>query len=432
MRRLALPGLMLVAFSAAFFKAVSWPAPAQFQAGLQPVPSGQAAPRFERRFASSRLHTQVHAASAIALRDGRIRAYWFSGSREGASDVAIHGAVYDPTTGRWGAEQVVVTREQTQQALHRYVSKLGNPVVARAADGSLQLFYVTVSLGGWAGSSITLMTSRDDGASWSAPRRLVTSPFINISTLVKGAPVLYEDGSMGVPVYHEFIAKFGELLRLDADGRVLDKQRLTSGAARTLQPVVLVKNAQEARVLMRYAGSEEPRRAVAVETSDGGRHWSAPEKTAMRNSNAALTGLVMQDGRMLTVFNDLERGRDALSLMMSSDGGVHWREVERLEDQLAAGSQVSEAQYRDRLSGLLQHSDPSIVGSLAQYVDSTVRTGCANGQCRFEFSYPYLIAAGPDDFHLVYTWNRTFIKHVHFNRAWLEQRLEGGGHAVSH
>jgi predicted neuraminidase len=28
------------------------------------------------------------------------------------------------------------------------------------------------------------------------------------------------------------------------------------------------------------------------------------------------------------------------------------------------------------------------------------------------------------DFHLVYTWNRTFIKHVQFNQAWLDQQLE--------
>ena len=127
--------------------------------------------------------------------------------------------------------------------MHRYVAKLGNPVAGRAADGTLRLFYVTVSLGGWAGSSITTMTSNDEGATWSAPQRLITSPFINISTLVKGTPFLYADGSMGLPVYHEFFSKFAEILHLDAAGKVIDKQRLARAGQGTLQPVVLVKNA---------------------------------------------------------------------------------------------------------------------------------------------------------------------------------------------
>ena len=198
--------------------------------------------RFESHFASSRLHVQIHASSLVELKDGRIRAFWFSGSREGASDVTINSAVFDPVKGEWGAEQVVASRASTQRALHRYVAKLGNPVAGRAADGTLRLFYVTVSLGGWAGSSITTMTSNDDGETWSAPRRLITSPFINISTLVKGTPFLYADGSMGLPVYHELFSKFAEILHLDAAGNVIDKQRLASAGQGTLQPVVLVKN----------------------------------------------------------------------------------------------------------------------------------------------------------------------------------------------
>ena len=138
--------------------------------------------------------------------------------------------------------------------MHRYVAKLGNPVVGRAADGTLRLFYVTVSLGGWAGSSITTMSSNDEGATWSVPQRLITSPFINISTLVKGTPFLYADGTMGLPVYHEFVSKFAEILRLDDAGRVIDKQRLARGGQGTLQPVVMVRSPSEALVLTRYAG----------------------------------------------------------------------------------------------------------------------------------------------------------------------------------
>ena len=40
-----------------------------------------------------------------------------------------------------------------------------------------------------------------------------------------------------------------------------------------------------------------------------------------------------------------------------------------------------------------------------------------------EFSYPYLIRYGDGHYQLLYTWNRTHIKHVRFNRAWLETVL---------
>lgn len=430
MRRIILLAVIALAFAGAFYKASTFPRAAQFQT---PAAAGgaKAQPRFATHFASSKLFTQVHAASAVELKDGRIRAFWFSGSREGAKDVAIHSAVFDPAKSQWGAEEVLVTREQTQHALHRMVAKLGNPVVARTADGSLRMFYVTVSLGGWAGSSISTMTSLDEGATWSEPRRLVTSPFLNISTLVKGAPFLYSDGTLGVPVYHEFIGKFGEMLRLDQNGAVLDKQRLAAGGQGTLQPVLLLQNAQTARVLMRYAGNGE-HRVVAVTTRDAGQHWSAPLKLSLRNPDAALTGVTLPDGRMLAVLNDLEQGRDVLSLMLSSDGGTTWREVQRLEDQQAAAAQADEAGFINNVRALIPQSDSRATAQLAQYAESARRTVCGNGKCRYEFSYPYLIQTQRGDFHLVYTWNRTFIKHLWFNQTWLDQRLETSAHDAPH
>lgn len=429
--RIALLAMSLFAFGSAFYKASGFPKAAAFQTP-QSAALTSPTPRFESHFASSKLFTQVHASSAIELKDGRIRAFWFSGSREGAKDVAIHSAVFDPLKSQWGQEEVVMTRERTQGALHRYVSKLGNPVVGRAADGTLRMFYVAVSLGGWAGSSITMMTSGDEGTTWSEPHRLVTSPFINISTLVKGTPFLYSDGTMGVPVYHELISKFGEILRVDNNGAVLDLQKLAAGGQGTLQPVVLIQNAQTAKVLMRYAGAAGPHRVVTVSTQDYGQHWSLPEKSTLRNPDSALTGVTLPDGRMLVVLNDLEQGRAALSLMISADGGNTWLEVRRLEDQPGASAHADEAHFVSNTQMLLQQSDSVLKEHFEDYVESTKRVACNDGECRYEFSYPYLIRTSGGDFHLVYTWNRTFIKHLWFNQAWLDQRLEKSAHDALH
>lgn len=409
---------------------------------------------FESHFASSRLHVQVHASSLVELKDGcnaaapapegsappcrgRIRAFWFSGSREGASDVTINSAIFDPVRDEWGPEQVVATRSSTQRALHRYVAKLGNPVVGRAADGTLRLFYVTVSLGGWAGSSITMMSSSDDGETWGAPRRLITSPFTNISTLVKGTPFLYADGSMGVPVYHELFTKFAEILHLDAEGNVIDLQRLARGGQGTLQPVLLVKSQNEALALTRYAGQDNPHLARSISTEDGGQHWNAVEKSSMPNPDAALSAVALPDGRLLAVLNHQEQGRDSLSLMLSADGGHSWRELHRLEEmRVLRDKKLDETQCLHIVHGLLLNSDARLAGvpdaTLDEYVDSAKARVRADGGCNFEFSYPYMIQARNGDFHIAYTWNRVFIKHVVFDQTWLNRHFKKGIDATRH
>lgn len=456
-QRLALLAFVLTAFSMALFKASGWHVAYGFR--LPPVPDVKmpektvvvkqevvrkkgrrhtvrvaetVAPqgRIDSHFVSSRFNVQTHAASLVELKDSRVRAFWFSGSREGAADVTINSALFDPAKNSWSDEQVVTGRADTQRGLHRYISKVGNPVATRAPDGSLWMFYVTVSLGGWAGSSISMLTSNDEGESWSAPRRLITTPFMNISTLVKAPPVFYSDGTLGLPVYHEFISKYAEMLHLDKAGKVIDKQRLAAGGKGTLQPVVLVSNEKEATVLTRYAGKDEAPRAMTMTTEDGGRRWSKPTKSAMKNSNAALTALVLPDGRWLAVFNDQEQGRENLSLQISGDGGATWQELRRLEEMSRLrGVTLDEPACTTLVEGLARSSDERLeedTQGLAAHVDSAKRWVRSNGGCHFEFSYPYMIQAHDGDIHVAYTWNRTFIKHVVFDSLWLQQRLKGG------
>ena len=490
-KRLTLLAFVLGAFTLALFKASGWhfsygfrlppavvqnvvPPPAVNKKARRGAPRAVPAivmGRLDAHLASSRQMTTTHAASLVELQDGCtsappcrdctsdtllakpadcgrrcdaaapapegsappcrdcVRAFWFSGSREGAADVTINSAVFDPARDVWSEEKVVTGREDTQRGLNRYIAKVGNPVVARAANGELWLFYVTVSLGGWAGSSITLITSADDGEHWSAPRRLITSPFLNISTLVKGAPFFYADGTMGLPVYHEFVTKFAEILRLDQSGKVIDKQRLAAGSQGTLQPVVLVQSAQQALVLNRYAGKDAEKRVISIATSDGGWHWQTPQKSALRNPDAALTALVLDDGKLLAVLNDQEHGRESLSLQLSTDGGASWRELTRLEEMNGLrNAELPESACLGVVDSLLRSSDARLRKAepeqMAAYVASARPQVLARGACHFEFSYPYMIQTRNGDIHLAYTWNRTFIKHVRIDPDWLKHRLQ--------
>jgi predicted neuraminidase len=309
----------------------------------------------------------------------------------------------------------------------RYVKKIGNPVAQRAPDGTLWLYYVTVSLGGWAGSSISAITSRDDGTTWSPARRLITSPFINISTLVKGTPFMYSDGTMGLPEYHEFIGKFGELLRINNSGEIINKQRLSSGKS-TLQPVMLIKDTQQALVLMRRSGNS-PKLVISTTTTDAGQHWSTPIPTALANPDAAISGVVLPEGRLLVVLNNIEDGRDTLSLVTSADGGTSWKTIYQLEDQ--RGQPADTASYLQAVAKSAKITEANLTDADA-YARSAQRNKCEAGSCQFEFSYPYLIQAKNGDLHLVYTWNRSFIKHVWFTRAWLARHMEKNADAALH
>lgn len=422
--RHSLLALIIVAAGAAAYKVSYRPAPALFQ--MPVIVQSNSAAILQSHFVSTQQNISTHAASLIELSDGRIRAFWFAGSREGAQDVDIQSAVFDGK--QWGAAQSVINREQTQQALSRYVKKLGNPVSAQAADGSLWLYYVTVSLGGWAGSSITAMNSHDEGATWSAPRRLITSPFINISTLIKGTPIAYSDGSIGLPIYHEFLGKFGELLHLSQSGEVLDKQRLSSGKL-GIQPIMLVQNDKQATVLMRHV-SAPPKRVIATHTDDAGQHWSVPSKTALVNPDAAIAGVSLPDGKILVALNNLETGRNALSLLVSADRGATWQSIYQLEDQ-QKNAFVSPESFAQTNQLLAKQTEASIADTHG-YAQSAQRNKCVAQQCDFEFSYPYLIQTHSGDFHLVYTWNRSFIKHVQFSRAWLGEQIAKTSHAELH
>jgi predicted neuraminidase len=364
--------------------------------------------RFDAQFVSSAPGQAVHAASLVELRDGRLRAVWFSGSREGAGDVTIQTAVMDAASQRWSEESTLIDRRQIQEGLWRYVKKLGNPVIARAPDGSLRLWMVNVSLGGWAGSSITWVRSTDEGATWSEPRRLVTSPFLNISTLVKGAPVAYQDGQIGLPVYHEFATKFAELLRLNTDGQVVDKIRIP-GSQTSLQPVVLVAGPEQAQVYMR---SGNARALMASTTDDAGKTWSSTHATRWPNPDSALAGVVTRTGAQWLALNPAPRDREILALLQTSTGGTFdgarpWI----VESSATPQTHLSTRDYERLLGNEIRDQGASEAQTQA-YVASAKRQLCGANSCLQEFSYPYLLQSRDGYIHLVYTWHRTRIKHV--------------------
>ena len=418
-RNLLFAGLMLIAFAAAGYKVFSRASDSTFVVSTvktspsQHKPSGaDQTPRFEAQFVSSNPGQAVHAPSAVELTDGRLRAVWFSGSREGASDVTVQTAVMNPANQRWDAETTLFTRGDLERGLLRYVKKIGNPVIARAPDGSLHLWFVNVSLGGWAGSAIAWARSLDEGATWSAPKRLVTSPFLNISTLVKGAPVAMTDGSVSLPVYHEFITKFGEVLHLNAEGRVLDKTRIP-GSRTSLQPVVLVAGLLEATAYMR---SGQGGKVATASTTDAGKTWSKAGTVNVPNPDSALAGLVTTQGGKWLSLNPTAAGRQSLALVKASSTGSFDPATALFVDgsapsQSALTKSLSVADHAQLLGRELK-AQGATDADIQAYVASAARQLCSPTSCVQEFSYPFLLQTRDNELHVFYTWHRSRIKHV--------------------
>ncbi|MCX6353548.1 MAG: exo-alpha-sialidase [Candidatus Aureabacteria bacterium] len=350
---------------------------------LRPLPAAAvgASPLYREDFVQGEeLTRSVHCPSLVDLHDGSLLAFWYGGTREGASDVALYQATWSGRDRKWTSACPLTDSAHARIDLDRYIRKIGNAVPYRDARGRIWLFYVTVSLGGWSGSSINYMVSEDDGCTWRQAKRLVTSPILNMGTLVRSAPVEYSDGSIGLPVYSELCGKRGELLRLATDGTILDKIWITRDRT-FLQPSVVPLDTTRAISFLRNSG-EESRRIFRSDSGDGGRSWSAPWRMTLPNPDSAVIGLKARDGELLLVFNNMVIDRDDLSLALSTDEGRSWKIVHEFEKGMPPEGEDIEG-----------------------------------------FSYPFLIQSDDGLFHLLYSWNRKRIKHVYFNEAWLRSMI---------
>jgi hypothetical protein len=129
--------------------------------------------------------------------------------------------------------------------------------------------------------------------------------------------------------------------------------------------------------MMRYQG-DPPQRILTQTTLDTGTHWTTAEKTNLANPGSAISGITLNNNRLLLAFNNNTEERDDLSLALSNDQGKTWQ-----------------------LSQFIEHN-PLI-----------------NADKNQQFAYPWLLQTQNGTIHLLYTWHKTHIKHVRFNPYWL-------------
>jgi predicted neuraminidase len=240
-----------------------------------------------------------------------------------------------------------------------------NPVLFQPRSGPLMLFYkVGPSPRQWWGM---LMTSEDDGRTWSSPRKLGKGPLGPLCGPVKNKPIQLQDGAILCPsstesdgwrVHFELTRDLGKTW--EVIGPINDGREFAA-----IQPTFLLHPKGRLQALCRSQQDV----ITQAWSDDNGRTWGPMTATSLPNPSSGIDAVTLADGRHLLVYNHTTRNqpfpaaRQMLNVALSSDGR-DWQSVLILER--------SEGQY----------------------------------------SYPAVIQTSDGLVHITYTFNRETIMHV--------------------
>lgn len=277
---------------------------------------------------------ECHASTIVETPSGLVAAF-FAGTEEKDPDVGIR--VSRLVNGEWTWPEEVTNGVQSETL--RYPT--WNPVLFQPTNGPLMLFYkVGPDPRTWWGM---LMTSDDDGKTWSKPVRLGEDKTVgHLLGPVKNKPIQLEDGTIICPSSTEYeteddgtkwmvhfeltkdLGKTWEVVGAINDGIAFD----------AIQPSILQYADNSLQVLCRT------RQDVIAQSwsKDNGKTWSEMTATELPNPNSGTDAVTLNDGRQLLVYNHTTRegeepkGRNMLNLALSDDG-IHWTPVMTLENE---------------------------------------------------------------------------------------------------
>jgi len=279
---------------------------------------------------------QCHASTIVETPSGMVSAF-FAGTHERNPDVGIR--VSRLVDGKWTWPEEVANGVENETL--RY--PCWNPVLFLPEEGPLMLFYkVGPNPREWWGMVIT---SNDDGKTWSEPRKLGEDKKIgHLLGPVKNKPIQLSDSTIICPTSTE-IEKEGK----DVDWMV--HFEITKDHGKTwevvgpinngttfdaIQPSILTYPDGKMQVLCRT------RQNVISQSwsDDQGKSWSKMTATDLPNPNSGTDAVTLKDGRQLLIYNHTTKegkqpnGRNMLNLALSNDG-EEWTPVMTLENKPA-------------------------------------------------------------------------------------------------
>ena len=188
-----------------------------------------------------------------------------------------------------------------------------------------------------------VMTSADNGKTWSEPRKLGENPKIgHLLGPIKNKPIQLADGTLINPTSIEYPRK-GE----DQDWRVYFELSVDTGKTwevvgpindgiefDAIQPSILTYSDGRLQAICRT------RQDVLAQTwsTDQGKTWSKMKALDLPNPNSGTDAVTLKDGRQLLIYNHTTQSgeepkeRNMLNLALSEDG-IKWKPVMTLENE---------------------------------------------------------------------------------------------------
>ena len=308
-------------------------------------------------------------ASTIAETKSGLVAAWFGGTAERNPDVCIYVSRQENN----GWTQPVAAADGVGYATNRLPT--WNPVLFQPKRGPLMLFYkVGPSPATWWGMVIT---STDDGKTWSQPQRLPDG----ILGPIKNKPVQLANGDLLSPTSVEGDGGWRVHFERSRDGGRIWTATPPVNDGKSIgaiQPSILLHGAGKLQAI----GRTKNDKLFEIWSGDDGLTWGNMRLGNLPNPNSGTDAVTLRDGRQLLVYNhnirtgSNNKGRSPLNVAVSSDG-KNWSAALVLED------------------------DPN----------------APNG-----YAYPAVIQTSDGLVHITYTWERKRIKHVVIDPARLSPR----------
>jgi predicted neuraminidase len=312
-----------------------------------------------------------HGSSIVELSDHSLLCCWYAGSRECAPDVKIYSSRFDPAAATWSSAKVVAEGGERADSRWMRTKTFGNCALFLDDENVLWLFYATMPFGGWSTASVDYKTSKDGGQTWSIAKTLVG----RWCNMPKNKPIPLGAHQFAVPLYRNVWPKHGYTCTVTvSQGEIVSKTFEHMSGPEHTQPALVRRCETE---LVAYLRDPTWQGLMFSRCNVADRKWSAAERLALPNPNAAVDAIQTDDGKTLLVYNDNKKDRNPLSLAYS-ENGRDFKKIWNFEYAPHGGA----------------------------------------------FSYPAIIRAVDGSFHLSYSHDRRrAIKHVHFSQAWLNEKM---------
>lgn len=263
-----------------------------------------------------------HPAAITQLDNGDLYITFYGGGGEYEDESKVYGIRRPLGETEWSEPQLLADTPFRGE---------GNGIAWQAPDGLVWLFYVQRYGDTWSEARIKAKVSEDGAESWSDS--MVLS--FEMGTMVRGRPIVLNDGDYLLPVYHETGSDTEEMgpdtasyfLRHDPQTRTWTPSERIYSKIGNLQPEPVQITDDHLIAYCRVGGNYEPsdsRYLIRAESHDGGHTWSKGEDSRFPNPNSAISFIKLQNGHLLLAYNDNMNDRTPLTIAISEDNDKTW------------------------------------------------------------------------------------------------------------